>query len=79
MTPAERRRRELLQLGVTHNFITQELRAWDALEVIEAHLKSLEPINYTHALVCQVWFKELLALLKRMRELFEREASKLKS
>jgi hypothetical protein len=81
MTAAERqrRRRELQQLGITHSFLAGDERAWKALDVIDVHLDSLETANFTHDLVRQVWVKQLLALLKRMRELLEREAAKLKA
>jgi hypothetical protein len=75
MTAAERqrRRRELLQLGITHAWFASDQRAWNALEVIEAHLETFEPGNHTHTLALNVWLKGLNALLKRTLKRAERE------
>jgi len=67
MTAAERqhRRREMMQLGITHDWFARDGRAWDALELIKAHLDSFEATNYTHALVRRAWIKELIALIEQ--------------
>ena len=64
MTPAERqrRRREIARLGITHSFLAHEERAWHALDLIKAHLDSLETTNDTHTLVSRIWAKELQML-----------------
>src|SRR5262245_13289877 len=64
MTPAERqrRRREIARLGITHSFLAHEERAWHALDLIKAHLDSLETTNDTHTLVRRIWAKELQML-----------------
>jgi len=48
MTAAERqrRRRERMQLGITHEWNARDQRAWDALELIKVHLDSFEAANY---------------------------------
>jgi len=55
----------MMQLGITHGWNARDQRAWDALELIAAHLDSFEASNYTHALVRRVWLKELIALIER--------------
>jgi len=77
MTAAERqrRRRERMQLGITHEWNARDQRAWDALELIKVHLDSFEAANYTHRLVRGVWVKELIALVQREMAKLRAEAA----